>query len=116
DSSVWLAYFFEGEHISLLESEEILFVSVLSLFEIKKKLLEKKIPGNIINEKISFVKKRSHIIIIDNKIVDKALEIFEKYKLPTVDCLIYASSISHKSLLITRDNDFRGLPDAAVYS
>ena len=49
DSSVWLAYFFEGEHISLLESEEILFVSVLSLFEIKKKLLEKKNPGNIIN-------------------------------------------------------------------
>jgi predicted nucleic acid-binding protein len=116
DSSAWLAYFFEGHHKEIIEGDETLLISVISIFEITKKLLKENIPTRIIHEKINFLKKRTHTIVVDEKIIDKAVEIFTKYKLPTMDSLIYASAITNQSLLITRDNDFRGLPDVELHN
>ena len=38
DSSVWLDYLFNGNHKEIIESKEILLLSVLSIFEIKRRL------------------------------------------------------------------------------
>lgn len=109
DSSVWIAYFFEGSHKEIIESEKILYISVLSLFEIKKFLLKKSISEKVINEKIKFLKEKSIIHFIDTKIAEYAAEISLKNNLPAIDSLIYSTAVRNEETFITRDNDFRGL-------
>jgi PIN domain nuclease of toxin-antitoxin system len=38
DSSVWLGYFLYGEFSEIIEKDDFLYLSVLSLFEVQKKL------------------------------------------------------------------------------
>ena len=48
DSSVWLAYLFNGAYSDVIDSEEVHLLSSLSLFEIKKKLIKSKIESHLI--------------------------------------------------------------------
>ena len=109
DSSIWLAYVLEGKHKDILESSELLLISVLSLFEIHKKLLKTNVSKELINSFLSFIKKKSIIINVDEKIVERAVSFSYENNLPVIDSLIYASSIENESSLFTSDNDFRGL-------
>src|SRR3989344_1072345 len=92
DSSVWIAYLFEGMFKELIENEDKLFLSALSLFEIKRKLLKKKIKKADLQDKINFIKKRSIVLSIDGKITEKASELSAEKELPAIDSLIYATS------------------------
>ena len=114
DSSIWLSYLINGNHINIIETNEIFLLSVLSLFEIKRKILKYKIEKNKIIKMIEFVKKRSLIIPINDKISEKAAEISVEKNLHAVDSLIYSSAILNKSKLITLDNDFRGLKEVTL--
>ena len=109
DSSVWLAYLFNGSHSDVIDSNEILLLSVLSLFEVKKKLVKSKIENNKIVKSMEFVRKRSLIIPVSEEITEKALEFSLKNDLSIIDSLIYATAVINDSILITLDNDFRGL-------
>ena len=42
DSSAWLEFVINGAYKEIIESDIILFTSALSIFEIKKKLINKK--------------------------------------------------------------------------
>ena len=64
---------------------------------------------------MNFLKQRSNIIDVNTKIAEKAIEIYIEYKLATIDSIIYASAISNNAILITRDNDFRGLPNVKLF-
>ena|SRR3989338_11704817 len=114
DSSIWLSYLINGNHTNIIETDEIFLLSVLSLFEIKRKILKYKIEKNKIIKMIEFVKKRSLIIPINDKISEKAAEISVEKNLPAIDSLIYSSAILNKSKLITLDNDFRGLKEVTL--
>ena len=114
DSSVWLAYLLEGSHQEIIESEKTIYISSLSIFEIKKKLLDRKVPEIEINEKIDFIKERAITIVIDNLISEKAATISFEKKIPAIDSLIYATARLNNTTLITQDNDFRGLPHAKI--
>jgi predicted nucleic acid-binding protein len=114
DSSVWIAYFFEGKFKDEIEEPATIFSSPISLFEIKAKLLKKNIPKNIIEKNIAFIKKKTISIEINEKLAEEAAEIAHKHRLHTADALIYASAALNRLQLITLDNDFRGLPNAAV--
>ena len=46
DTSIWFSYLVEGYNKETIDDEEMFYLSILSLFEIEKKLLEKKIPQN----------------------------------------------------------------------
>lgn len=116
DSSVWLEYLIHGKYKELFETKEILYLSVLSLFEIKRKLIRDKFNANQIITALEFLKKRMLIVPVSAEISDKAVELSLQYKLGTVDALIYASATLHPAVLITCDNDFRGLPEATVLS
>ena len=65
DSSVWLAYLFNGSFADILESDEILLISVLSLFEIKRKLAKNKIDEPKIRKSLDYIRKRSLVISVD---------------------------------------------------
>jgi len=116
DSSVWLSYFFADSERAkeLIESEEILFTSVISLFEIKRKLLKSKLDRNKINELIDYIKQRSVTIGLTLEICEKAAEISLTYKLSAIDSLIYTSSNINDSTLATSDYDFKEIRDVVI--
>ncbi len=114
DSSVWLAYLFNRKCTEIIDSDEILLLSALSLFEIKKKLMKNKLEANKITKSMEFIKKRSLIIPVSGNIAEKAVELSLENELPIVDSVIYATSVLNNACLITLDNDFRGLKNAIV--
>ena len=114
DSSVWLDYLHNAAYSEVIDSEEIIFLSVLSIFEIKKKLIGEKNSTQKISESMKFIKSRSIILPINEEIVEKAVEISTQNKLPAIDSLIYATAIVNKLMVITLDNDFRGLDNTIV--
>ena len=109
DSSVWLAYLFNGSFADILESDEILLISVLSLFEIKRKLAKNKIDEPKIRKSLDYIRKRSLVISVDTEISEKAADISIEKNLPAIDSLIYATALINDAKLITMDNDFKGL-------
>jgi len=114
DSSVWVAYFLTGSFRELLEGDEMFFLSVLSLFEIKGILIKKDVPLEKVAVSLNFVKKRSLLIDVNAEISEMAVDFSTKYKIPTIDSLIYASTLKNNATLITLDNDFRGLDRVTV--
>ena len=114
DSSVWLAYLFNSQYKEIIESEDIYLLSVLSLFEIKRKLVKSKLEETKIAKSVDFIKKRSLIIPITSEIAEMSVDISLMHNLATIDSLIYSTSIINKSILLTLDNDFRGLKDVRI--
>lgn len=116
DTSVWISYLFEGKCKHEIEGNEQLFLSVLSLFEIKAKLLKRKVEYREVKDKINFVKKKSIILSVDEKTAEMAAELSAEKNLPAMDSMIYASAMKNNLELITLDNDFKGLEKARVLS
>jgi len=114
DSSVWLAYLFNGVYSDIIESDEMLLLSVMSLFEIHRKLAKIKIDSNKISRSMEFIKKRSLVIEVSTEISEKAVDFSLEFKLSTIDSIIYATSILSDATLVTLDNDFRGLKSVVV--
>ena len=114
DSSIWLSYLLGSSYQELIESKKTIFISPLSIFEIKKKLFDKNIPDSEIKEKIAFIKERTISIALDNTIAEKAAELAIKNQMPAIDSLIYATALLNNYKLITRDNDFRNLVNVQV--
>ena len=114
DSSVWLDYLFNGNHKKIIDSEEILLISVLSIFEIKKKLLKEKIGKHQISNGLEFIKKRSLVIPLTLEICEKAVDISLTRNIPTIDSLIYLTALTNDAVVLTLDNDFRGLEGAEI--
>jgi len=114
DSSVWLAYLFNGVYPDIIESDEMLLLSVMSLFEIHRKLAKIKIDSNKISRSMEFIKKRSLVIEVSKEISEKAVDFSLEFKLSTIDSIIYATSILSDATLVTLDNDFRGLKSVVV--
>ena len=114
DSSVWIAYLFNGLHKDIIDSENVLMVSSLSIFEIKKKLIRSDIEKNKVERSIEFIKKRSLVIDVTPEISEMAINLSIENKLPMVDSIIYASAIANNAVLLTLDNDFRNLKGVVI--
>jgi len=117
DSSAWLSYFFaENNQIKeVIDGENFLFTSVISLFEIKKKLIKDKLIEEKIEKFINFIKEKSITLKLDINICESAAEISIKKGLHAIDSLIYSTSISNKTKLITGDNDFRNKDNVILF-
>ena len=117
DSSAWLSYFLAENDLSkkfIEDGNYLLMTSVLSIFEIKRKMLIKKINQQKIEESLKFIKIRSLLIDSNEKICNKAVEISLKHNLHTVDSLIYCSAILNNATLVTGDKHFEGLENAFI--
>ena len=118
DSSIWIAHLVEAntKAISLLESDTILFSSILTLFEVRKKLIKEGFEIEEIMKILDFIKNRSVIVNLNDEIVNLAAELSLKHDIPSIDSIIYSSSIDVGINLLTFDNDFRGLENVEVLS
>jgi toxin FitB len=115
DSTVWLDYLIKGSFKEMIEQEEIFSLSSFSLFEIKRRLLKiKELKKAEIEEKMSYIKSKSIILNIDEKIAEKSAEIAEEKQLGAADSIIYTTAILNNAILITLDNDFRNLPHVKI--
>jgi len=113
DSSIWLGYFLGNinEAKEIIDNQrKILFTSVISIHEILKKLKKTGKKEKEIKKTIKFVEDNSIIVNLNKEISVNAVENCEKYKLHTIDSLIYSSAIETKALFITADKDFRKTP------
>lgn len=115
DSSIWLSYLLNEKYIEIVEKEEKLFLSVISLFEIEKKLLKSSLDKKKIDESIVFIKSKSIILPLTEKIADKAALISVERNIPSMDSLIYATALINEKIVYSEDNDFRGLDNAVVF-
>ena len=116
DSSIWLEYLFEGNLAPEIEDNKLKFISTLSLFEIKKKLLERKIPEREIQEKMKLIKNKCISLELTDTISEDASEIAYTHSLPAIDALIYMTAIKNECTLLTLDNDFRGLEKVSIFN
>ncbi|HLC57266.1 MAG TPA: PIN domain-containing protein [Candidatus Nanoarchaeia archaeon] len=116
DSSAWLSYIYaeNSEIKKIVDSKEVLFTSVLSIFEVKKKLLKDKEPFPAIQKSLDFIKKKSLILPVTPGISESAAEISLEHSLSAMDSLIYASALKNNAGFFTLDNDFRGLKNVVV--
>ena len=115
DSSAWLSYFFASNKQvkEIVESISIIYTSVISIFEIKRKLMRDGFEGNL-EEVLAFIDNRSIVINLDEDISRSAADFALQYKLHAMDALIYASAKSIYSALVTADSDFEKLDDVFI--
>lgn len=111
DSSVWISYFFaENEEVKgVIDSNNVLFTSVISIFEVKRKLLRDKTEKIRVSGVLSFIKEKSIITKLDQDACENAAEISIAHKIPAIDSLIYTSSLANDSILVTEDSHFKNL-------
>ncbi|MFH1664148.1 MAG: PIN domain-containing protein [archaeon] len=113
DSSIWLGYFLGNNPKTkqIIDNESnILFTSIISIHEVFKKLLALNKTSKEAFNAIKFIENNSAVIYINKEIALAAAINCGKYKLHTIDSLIYSSAIKTKSLFVTADKDFKSTP------
>jgi len=113
DTSAWIEYFFEGPNASYfavpIEATDTLVVSVISLYEVFKKV-------NMVSSEAMALQavaqmKQGRVEELTESISFSAALISIKHKLAMADSLILATAQQCKAILWTQDKDFRGLLD-----
>ncbi len=110
DSCVWLSYFFGDPRTKwIIEGDKPYATSVLSLFEIYRRLKQLKHKDEYITAALLLVQRRSLLLDVKEEIVHEAFQFFER--LSAMDAIIYATARINDFSFITNDNDFRRLPN-----
>ena len=115
DSSAWIEYFAgskKGKKVKeFLDKNENVHTLSVCLMEIKNKYIRE---GHEFENQINFICSISSIIDINREIALKGAEIKQKYKLYTVDALIYSASQLQKATLLTGDHHFKDLKNVKM--
>ena len=114
DSSLWVDYLINGNHRNLIEAEKRLLLATISIIEIWKKLNKLKISKKEARQKIDYVKEKSILINLDEKIAEKASQLIVEKEVHLADSVVYASALLNNATLTTLDNDFRGLKSVKI--
>lgn len=115
DSSIWIGYFLGNlpESKKIVDSEDILYVSIISLHEIYKRI-EKLVNSTAGEKAIDYIENNCTILNLDKNIAIAAAKNCRKYGLHTLDSLIYTTAIKSKLEFITADYDFLKTPNTKV--
>mgnify|MGYP001129666669 CR=1 FL=1 len=111
DSSGWLEYFADGKNAAFfapaIEDEANLLVSVISLYEVFKRLYQQRGKEAAL-EGISRLY-RGQIIAISDEIALLGAQLALEHHLAMADSMIYATARAHNATLWTQDVHFAGL-------
>ena len=117
DSWAWLEYFMgseKGERIKQVveESDEVIIVSKINIFEIYQKIL--RVRSKEEAEKfISFILGRSHLDDLSVEIIKLACEEKIKFSLGMADSIILSTAIHYDATIYTGDTDFEKAKEVA---
>ncbi|MDP7116453.1 MAG: PIN domain-containing protein [Candidatus Woesearchaeota archaeon] len=109
DTSAWLAYFY-GDNKTILnyvESESILLSSVISILELRGKLVKAHITKDKIKKVMEFMSKRSIMIDATQEICEEASLLSFDKGLATIDSIIYTSALKNDSFLLTTEKGLK---------
>lgn len=115
DSLAWIEYFMGSERGTkvrgYVEGVEPLYTPAICLTEIKSRYLRE---GEDPTSRLNFILDRSPIIPIDTNIALSAADVKQRYRLHTMDAVVYASSQDKGLTLVTGNHHFRDLPDIEI--
>ncbi len=114
DSSGWLEFLADTSRAPLfapaIEDTENLFIPVISIYEVFKKILREQGEDNAL---------QSASLMLSGTVIDLdtslALE-SAHYALPLADSIIYATAKRHGATLWTQDEHFKHLPHVRYFS
>ncbi|MBI2597770.1 MAG: PIN domain-containing protein, partial [Candidatus Diapherotrites archaeon] len=90
DSSAWIDYFFTGNKkiTEIIESENFLVCSAISLHEVKKKLLREKYSEEEISTALKFMKENRIVADVSEEICEKSATDSINLMLNKIDSII----------------------------
>jgi predicted nucleic acid-binding protein len=113
DSSGWLEYFTDSEHASLfapaIEDAENLFVPVISIYEVFKKVLRERGEDDALQ--VASMMQGGQLIDLDCALALEAA----RHPLPLAGSIIYATAMRHEAILWTQDEHFKDLPNVRFF-
>ena len=93
----------------IIDSDAIIIISTITLFEAKRKMQRDGVPMTKLNKTMSFIRYSSRIIDVTKDIAETAADLSVKHELSTADAIMYATALSKQAELITGDSDLAGL-------
>lgn len=109
DSSGWLEYFTDSERAPLfasaIEDAENLFVPIISIYEVFKKVLRERGEDDALQ--VASMMRGGQLIDLDCALALEAA----RHPLPLADSIIYATAMRHEATLWTQDEHFKDLPN-----
>ncbi len=97
----------KGERVKkLLENEQEIYLSVLSLYEIGT-VLERQLKKKKTQEYLRSIQTYYKILDVNRDIALKAIELRREYKLPAIDCLIYSTARIKKAKVVSGCKHFK---------
>ena len=113
DSSGWLEYFTDSDRAPLfaaaIEDAENLFVPVISIYEVFKKVLRE--HGEDAALQIASMMQAGRVVDLD---ITLALEA-ARHPLPLADSIIYTTAMQHDATFWTQDEHFKDLPNVRYF-
>lgn len=113
DSSGWLEYFTDSNRASLfasaIEDAENLFVPVISIYEVFKKVLRE--CGEDDALQVASMMQGGQLIDLDCALALEAA----RHPLPLADSVIYATALRYEATLWTQDDHFKDLPNVRFF-
>lgn len=109
DSSALILYFMgENEKLkSIIENEEFaIHCSILSLFEVSKYMLKKKIDKTTIDVSLDIMRRRFGIVELTEDLCIKAARNSVEHDLYAIDSILYTSAVEKGATFVTSDSDF----------
>ena len=117
DSSCWLEFAQEspvkGIIAPIIADTKNLIVPTIVLYEVFKKLTAT--CGVIYANEFVQGMLKAQVVPLDVFLSLNAANVSRKYKLPTADSIIYATSKQHNAVLWTTDQHFDGLPNVRYF-
>ncbi len=110
DSYVWLEYFADNGAFARYVESETNYTASVSLTEVIRAMLRRKIDGKTIERHLRFMQKKSVILPVDEATAMRAGYLAEEHGLHFSDALIYALSSSERKV-VTGDAHFKGKPN-----
>lgn len=114
DSSGWIEYLADGpkaeKYAAYLDHPQKLLLPSIIVYEVNKKLLRERGKNSadlFLSQAYGFA---DRLVALDLPISILASRLSLEYQLPMADAIIYATSRTHNSSLITSDDHFANLP------
>jgi predicted nucleic acid-binding protein len=114
DSSGWLEYFTGSDRASLfapaIEDLENLFVPVISIYEVFKKVLRERGENEALQ--VASTMQLGRVVEMDCSLALDAA----RRPLPLADSVIYTAALCHNATLWTQDERFKELPHVRFFA
>jgi predicted nucleic acid-binding protein len=118
DSSVWIEFLANGpaadQVLPYLADPNELITPTIVLLEVYRKLVRDRGPdaGIVVRELLE----GTHVIPLSADIALSSADVGLRHGLATADAIVYATALSARAELVTRDVHLRGLPGVAYLS